>query len=271
MIQLFDTHAHLQDRAFKHDGDAALRRAFESGVAGVCILGYDAPSNIAALDLCSRHATAYPAVGFHPHDTKDVTPSMLVDLETQVNLPEVVAVGEIGLDFYRDNSPHDVQRRVLDEQLGIAVRASKPVLLHTRSAEDDIYTQLAPYAAASPLRALGRPVGVMHCFGGTLEQAQRYVELGFLVSLACVVTYPKNQDARDIARELPLESLVVETDSPYLPPQHERGKRNEPANVRFALEAAAAARGTSISAMAAATTANACRLFGVEIPQAVPA
>lgn len=271
MIQLFDTHAHLQDRAFKNDADAVLRRAFESGLAGVCILGYDAGSNIKALELCARHPAAYPAVGFHPHDTKDVTPSTLADLEAQANLPEVVAIGEIGLDFYRDNSPRDIQRRILDEQLGIAVRAGKPVLLHTRSAEDDIYEQLAPYAAASPLKTQDRPVGVMHCFGGTLEQARRYVDLGFLVSLACVITYPKNDDARAIARELPLDSLVVETDSPYLPPQHERGKRNEPANVRFALEAAAAARSTSITAMAAATTKNACRLFAVEITEAVPA
>lgn len=266
---MFDTHAHLQDRAFRADGDAALLRAFEAGVVGVAICGYDAPSNLAALELCGRHEAAFPAVGFHPHDTKDVSQAMLADLEAQVNLPEVVAVGEIGLDFYRDHSPHDVQRTVLDEQLGIAIRASKPVLLHTRSAEDDIYEHLAPYAAASPLRAAGRPVGVMHCFGGTLEQARRYVDLGFLVSLACVVTYPKNDEMRAIARELPLESLVVETDSPYLPPQHERGKRNEPGNVRFAVEAAAAARGTSLASFAAATTANARRLFGVEIQQAV--
>ncbi len=270
-MDLFDTHAHLQDPAFAKDADLAFERAVAAGVVGMALCGYDPESNIQALRLAEKHAIAFPAVGIHPHDAKDVTPAILLELESQASLPEVIAIGEIGLDFYRDHSPHDVQREVLDAQLGIAVRTAKPVCLHTRSAEDAIYDHLAAYASASPLPALGRPVGVMHCFGGTIEQARRYVDLGFVVSLACVVTYPKNADAHAIAVGLPLESLVIETDSPYLPPQHQRGKRNEPANVRFAAEAIAAIRGTSISHIANATTENACRLFGVRVAEGTPA
>ena len=266
-MALFDTHAHLQDRAFAIDAAAVFERARLAGVAGLTLCGYDPESNIQGLQLAERFAIAFPSVGIHPHDAKDVTPASLLELESLAALAEVVAIGEIGLDFYRDHSPHDVQRAVLDAQLEIAVRTAKPVCLHTRGAEDAIYEHLAAYAEASPLAVLGRSVGVMHCFGGTLAQAQRFVALGFVVSLACVVTYPKNENARAIAAGLPLESLVIETDSPYLPPQHERGKRNEPANVRFAAEAIAAIRGTSISRISDATTGNACRLFGVRVAE----
>lgn len=271
MNGLFDTHAHVMDRAFDGETDAVMKRAKDAGLAGMVVLGYDEPTNARALEIAGQWDFAYPAVGFHPHEAKDVTPEMLVTLEAQVALDHVVAVGEIGLDFFRDHSPHDVQRKLLQRQLEIASIHGKPALLHSRGAEDAIADLLVPYAESSPLRANRRPVGIMHCFGGTLEQAQQYVELGFLVSIACTITYPKNEEARRIARELPLESLVIETDSPYLPPQQFRGKRNEPANVRFAAEAIAAARGISVDEVASVTTANAARVLGIEIRQAVRA
>jgi TatD DNase family protein len=207
----------------------------------------------------------YAAVGFHPHDASDLTPEALDLLARQAALPAVFAVGEVGLDFFRDLSPRDTQRNALDAQLAIAIEVAKPVSVHTRSAEDEIYAHLASYAARTPLAALGRPVGVMHCFGGSLEQARRFVEIGFLVSIACTITYPKNDAARAIAVELPLESLVVETDSPYLPPQTLRGKRNEPAHVRAAAEAIAAVRAVSLDVVAAATTGNATRMLGLGV------
>jgi TatD DNase family protein len=155
---------------------------------------------------------------------------------------------------------------VLDAQLAMAVATGKPVSVHSRGAEDEIFSHLKSYGRRSPLGGLGRPVGVMHCFGGTLAQAKRFVDVGFIISVPCTVTYPANDEGRRIASELALDSIVVETDSPYLPPQGLRGKRNEPANVGAAVEAIAALRGVSPAAVAEATTANACRAFGVEVP-----
>jgi len=263
---LFDSHSHIQEAAFAPDVADVLARARDAGLVGVAVCGYDAPGNLAALRLAETSSIVFPSVGFHPHEAKHVTPAMLAELEAQAALPAVVAVGEIGLDFYRDHSPRDIQQRALDAQLAIAVRLGKPVSVHSRSAEDAIHEHLEAYAAASPLARAGRPTGVMHCFGGTLEQARRYVDLGFLVSLACSITYPNSGEARRIAVELPLDCLVIETDSPYLPPQSYRGKRNEPAYVAAAAEAIAAARGITVDAAASATTANAARLFGVSIP-----
>lgn len=260
-MRLFDTHCHLQDPAFGGDARGAIARAAEAGVAGMVVLGYDTPSNVRALELAADSPIVLAAVGYHPHEAGTVTLAMLAELEAQVAREDVVAVGEIGLDFYRDHSTPDDQRRVLAAQLEIALRQGKPVCVHSRGAEGAAFELLTPYARAAA--AAGSRPGIMHCFGGTLEQALRYVELGFLVSIACAVTYPKNDENRRIARELPLEALVIETDSPYLPPQGRRGERNEPANVRAAAEAIAAARGARAEHVAEATARNAEDLFGV--------
>ena len=267
MTMLFDTHCHLQDDAFDREIDAVIRRAEAASVARMLVCGYDRDSNAAALRIATRSSSVVPAVGYHPHEADTVTGEMLADLATQAALPIVVAVGEIGLDFYRGHSGHDAQRRILDAQLDLAIAVNKPVSLHTRSAEDAVYPHLAAYAARSGLAGSGRPAGVMHCFGGTLEQALRYVELGFLISLTCTLTYPRNDKARRMARGLPLSSLVIETDSPYLPPQPLRGRRNEPANLPSAAAVIAAARGITAGEVAAATTANACRVFAVSVPE----
>jgi TatD DNase family protein len=272
MNPLFDTHSHLQDPAFQSELDGVLERAAAAGVRGIAVLGYDMPSSHEALALATRYPLLAPAVGIHPHDAKDVTSAVLAELESLAARPEVVAVGEIGLDFYRDNSPRDVQRRILDDQLALAARLGKPVAIHSRGAEDEIYGHLCAYArSALALRSAARPVGVMHCFGGTLEQAERYVALGFLVSIACTITYPKNDEGRCIAATLPLDTLVIETDSPYLPPQGLRGQRNEPAHVLAAAQAVAAARGLPLDVVARATTANAARLFAVDLSREVAA
>lgn len=266
-MRLFDSHSHIQEKPFAGDIGDVLARATRAGVEGIAVCGFDAESNQAAIVLAATSPILVPTVGFHPHDAGEVTSAMLAELESLARLPEVVAVGEIGLDFYRDLSPREVQRRALDEQLAIAVRVAKPVCVHSRAAEEEIYPHLAAYASSSPLPGAGRPAGVMHCFGGTLEQAQRYAGLGFLVSIPCTITYPNNVEARRIAAGLPLSALVVETDSPYLPPQELRGRRNEPANVRSAVAGIATARGMTAEAVADATTANACRLFGVRVPE----
>lgn len=260
----FDTHCHLQDSRLLADLEGVLQRAVEAGVTGIALCGYDAPSNTRVLELAERSPLLFPTVGFHPHEADDVTPAMLAELESLARLPQVVGVGEIGLDNYRHHSTAANQRRLIDAQLDIALRVGKPVCVHLREAEDEIHDNLAPYAAAARTAGMVIP-GVMHCFGGTLEQALRYVELGFVVSIAAPITYPKNEETRRIARELPAGSLVIETDSPYLPPQPMRGQLNEPALVLHTARAVAAARGESVEAILDATTTNAERLFGVSV------
>jgi TatD DNase family protein len=259
-MKLFDTHCHLQDPAF-HDVDRVIERASAAGVEHLLVCGYDLASSERALELSERHPEVLAGAGVHPHDARDATPTALDRIGSFASDARCAAVGEIGLDFYRDLSPRDVQLQVLAAQLDLAVAVARPVSVHSRGAEEEIHAPLADFASRSSLVANGQPPGVMHCFGGTVAQARRFVDLGFLVSVPCTVTYPNNDEGRRIATELPLESLVVETDSPYLPPQGLRGKRNEPANVAAAVRAIAALRGISVDEVAAATTANAMRVF----------
>lgn len=260
-MRLFDSHCHLQDPKFEEPAAAVIDRARAAGVAGILVCGYDAPSNERALELAAAHQEVFAAVGYHPHEAGKVTPAMLTELEALAVLPAVVAIGEVGLDHYWGTTDPGQQRTLLEAQLEIALRVRKPVSLHSRAAEDAIVALLRPYALAA--RAEGRGPGVLHCFGGTVEQAAVCLELGFLVSIACPITYPRNDEARRLARELPLASLLLETDAPYLPPQRLRGRRNEPAFVRDVAEAVAAARGTSTAEVAEATTRNATRLFAL--------
>ena len=271
MTTLFDTHSHLQDEAFTGEFADVVSRARDAGVGAIALCGYDRESNASAIALSESAAGVFPTVGYHPHEAGTVTSAMLDELASQVARDDVVAVGEIGLDSYRGHSTPEQQLPLLEAQLGLAARAGKPVCIHSRAAEDAIYEPLAAYARTSALGAQGRHPGVMHCFGGTLDQALRYVELGFLISVPCTVTYPRNEETRRIASLLPLHVLVVETDSPYLPPQSLRGRRNEPAHVKAAAEAIAWLRGIPVAEVADQTTRNACRLFGVTVPVPVGA
>jgi TatD DNase family protein len=267
-VRFFDSHSHLQDARFDEDREAVLERAAAAGVDTIVVCGEDVESSEAAIALANRTATPrlLATAGFHPHEAARATNDRLEAIERLATNPGVVAIGEIGLDFYRDLAPREIQRRVLDTQLGIASRLGLPVSVHSRDAEEQIAPHLERFAAESPRSGEGKPLGVLHAFGGTLEQARRYVDLGFLVSLTCAAGYPRNDEARRIAAELPLSSLLIETDSPALPPQTRRGTRNEPANVRVAAEVVAEARGVRVEAVAAATTANAEALL-----EAVPA
>ena len=264
-MRFFDSHCHLQDPRFDDDRGAVLARAAAAGVATILVCGEDLESSEAALALAAAAGTGsprvLPAVGFHPHEAARATDAALDAIAELAATAPTAAIGEIGLDFARELAPRAVQRRVLDAQLAIAARLGLPVSAHSRGAEADLEPHLARFAAASPLTAQGHPPGALHAFGGTLEQAQRYARMGFLISLTCAAGYPRNDEARRIAAELPLDSLLIETDSPALPPQSARGSRNEPANVCVVAEVAASARGMTLEAVAAATTANAEALF----------
>lgn len=267
-MRLFDSHSHVQDARFDEDREAVLARAAAAGVATIVVCGEDVASSEAAIALAA--GTDSPRLlataGFHPHEASQANDAALDRIEGLAAAGNVAAIGEIGLDFYRDLSPRDMQRRVFDAQLAIAARLGLPVSIHSRDAEEELAPPLARFAAESPLLAAqDRPLGVLHAFGGTLEQARRYAGMGFLISLTCSAGYPRNDEARRVAAGLPLTSLLIETDSPALPPQSARGTRNEPANVKVTAEVVAEARGVSIEAIAEATTANAEALFGVTV------
>lgn len=266
MSGIIDSHSHIQMRSFGDDQDAAIDRARAAGVACVVVCGDDLPTSEAAIELAGRHSgTVIPTVGIHPHEASAATVEILERIETLAEgNSRVAGIGEIGLDFYRNHSPREAQLSALEGQLGIAVRLGLPVVIHSRGAEDELVEILVAHARRTPP---DQPPGVLHCFGGSLEQARQFVGAGYLVSLACNITYPNNYEARRIARKLPLDALLVETDSPYLPPHGQRGKRNEPANVVAAVGAIAAERSLAFHDVAEATAHNARRLFRVRTLQ----
>jgi TatD DNase family protein len=266
---LFDTHAHIQLREFERDASAVLERARSAGLTGMLVLGVDSTTSEAALALALEHEDVHAAAGYHPHDAKDLATESWETIGHLAHQPEVVAIGEIGLDFYRDLSPRDVQIPVLERQLELAREVSKPVAVHCREANETLFPILESWSLAmGGSLSDGRAVGVMHYFSGDVSDAERYADLGFLISVHTSVTHPNSEQLRCVAAEMPLETLVVETDSPYGAPQSLRGKRNEPANVKEAVAKVAEVRGTTFESVAAATTANAQRLF---VPIAEPA
>ncbi len=261
---LFDSHSHIQMSQFDGDRDAAIRRARDTGLVGQLVLGTDVASSVNAIELATAEPDIYAAAGCHPHDAKDMDEASLAKLAELAEDPHVAVVGEIGLDFYRNLSPHDVQIDILNQQLELAGNVSKPVALHGREAHQALF----PFVEAWSRRMGGqlpdgRRLGVMHYFDGDLELAKRYVELGFFISIHCSVTYPNAGALTEVAAELPLDVLLVETDSPYGPPQSHRGQRNEPAYLEEAVVKIAQLRSEKIERVAEATTANAIRLLGI--------
>ena len=255
---LFDTHAHLHDPAFADDRAAVLARARAAGVARLLTIGTDPETSRAAIALAAEHADVYAAVGIHPHDAAQADAAALETIATLARAPKVVAIGEIGLDYYRNLSPPEAQARVLRAQLALARATGKPILLHCRDAHGDLL-------AALEADGLGGG-GIMHCFSGDLDVARRCVGLGLLISVAGPVTYPNARRLPEVVRAVGLDRLVVETDCPYLPPQPWRGQRNEPAYLPVTAARLAELCGVTPTVAAARTTANACALLGIPAP-----
>jgi TatD DNase family protein len=271
-VSLFDSHTHLQASEFDADRDEVLVRARDAGVVGLLVLGWDVPSSEQAIALAEAHPGVLAAAGCHPHDADTMDDASLAKLAELARHPSVAAVGEIGLDFYRNFSARETQVQVFQRQLETAAGVRKPVAIHCREAHD----ALLPLVEAWSLRLGGRlpdgrPPGVMHYFSGDVELGRRYVELGFVISLHCSVTYPKNERLQHVARELPLDALVVETDSPYGAPQSRRRQRNEPAYVAEAVAKIAELRGEPVERVAQATTENALRLLASTRPASATA
>ena len=261
MAEYVDTHAHIH--AGFDDIDEVVARAQQAGLSRILTLGVTRADSEQAVALAHRSRIVRAAAGVHPHDAAEATDADLDALEALAGTDDVVLVGEIGLDYYRNLSPRDAQLRVFRRQLETAARAGKPVAVHSRDAHDDVFRELAAWSMRLGGRLPGgRPLGVLHYFSGDAELAGRYIELGYLVSIHTSVTHPRAEPLRDVVRRLGLGHVVIETDSPYGAPQRFRGKRNEPAYVIEAAEAIASVLDTAPETVASATTAAALRLLG---------
>lgn len=244
----FDTHCHLQDPKIRADFHGVMARARAAGVIGVVLCGYDAPSNVEAIELSREEPGVYPAVGFHPHEADSVTEEMLAALESQARAPEVVAVGEIGLDFFVEG--HDAARQewFFAEQLKLARKYELPVLLHIRRAQD---------AVLKNLRRIAVPGGIAHAFNGSRQQADAFIRLGFRLGFGGALTYPRARRIREHAANLPMEAIVLETDGPDIPPEFAPRTRNDPANLPRIATVLAELRGMALDELALRTTSNA--------------
>lgn len=251
-MKIWDTHAHLDFPQFAADRDTVLRFLREMKVA-VLNVGTDLRSSEASLDLGRRYPFVFAACGVHPHDARTFTPEVEAWLESLLR-SGAVAVGECGLDFYRDLSAREVQVAAFRSQLRLAKRLDLPVILHERAAWE---TFLAVLREERP------PPGVIHAFGGDEGRAREALALGLHVGIGGPLTYARNERLREAVGKLPLDRVLVETDSPYLPPEPFRGKRNDPGKVRLVVERLAAVRGIPVAEVAEAIWANACRLFSV--------
>lgn len=257
MIELFDSHCHVDEDKFDSDRDAMHERMREAGVMSYAVIGSDLPSSRHAADYAAVHDGCFAAVGIHPHEASGYREGDLETLAAWTKEEKVVAIGEIGLDFYYDHSPRDVQKRVCQLQMELAYRLDVPVVYHVRDAHQDMLDLMK----AQKGRLSG---GIIHCFSGSWEIAREYLKMGYFISFAGPVTFKKAPKLQEAAVNVPLDRLLIETDSPYLAPEPVRGRRNEPANVRYVAEKIAALRGVPLEELAAATVENAKRAYRIQ-------
>jgi len=254
-VTFIDTHAHLDSARFDEDTDTIVSRALTAGVHAILTVGTDLESSQRAVAIAQEHSCVYAALGIHPHDASQVTPRVLAELKRLSEHEAVLAIGEIGLDFYRTLSPPDKQREAFLAQLELARCVGKPVIIHDRQAHADTMSILRD--GARNLR------GVLHCFSGTLDMALRAIRMGFYISIAGPVTFQNARRLHALVVELPLNHMLIETDCPYLAPHPHRGRCNEPAYVPLVAAKIAALKQLPVERVAEVTTANAAQLFGL--------
>lgn len=254
---LTDTHTHLNAEQFDEDRTEAINRAQEAGVTRIVNIGINREYIPSSIALAEQYDFIYTTVGWHPVDAIDMMPGDLEWLEELSKHEKVVAIGEIGLDYHWDKSPKDVQQRVFREQIRLARKVGLPIAIHNRDAHHDVLQILKEEKAAE----VG---GIMHCFSGSWGTAKQCIDMNFHISFGGPVTFKNAKQPKEVLAQVPLDRLLLETDSPYLTPHPYRGKRNETAYVRLVAETAAEIRGMSLEAIAEVTTANAIRLFGLK-------
>jgi TatD DNase family protein len=257
---LIDTHCHLDFDSFDRDRDAVIARATESGVERIIVPALDLKNCQKVLDLADRYNLVFAAVGVHPNSSGSWRDEWIDILRELAQHDKVVAIGEIGLDYYRDRSPHHVQRRALSAQLELASELNLPVIIHNRQSDADLIAVLGD----SPLMDRERP-GVLHSFSASWETAEAALSLGYYLGFTGPVTFKKADELRSIVSRLPLDQLLVETDAPFLAPQQYRGKRNEPAYVTLIADRIAEIHNISLEKLALLTTRNAVQLFGNQL------
>ncbi|MFD1021133.1 TatD family hydrolase [Thalassobacillus hwangdonensis] len=253
---LFDTHVHLNARQFNEDREEVIRRAKETGVEYMVVVGFDRETIPLAIEIAESHKNIYAAVGWHPVDAIDMEESDLAWLEELSAHPKVVALGEMGLDYHWDKSPKDVQKEVFRKQIALAKKVNMPIIIHNREATNDIVTILKEENAAE----VG---GIMHCYSGPADIAKQCVDMNFMISLGGPVTFKNAKEPKEVAAAIDLEHLLIETDCPFLAPHPNRGKRNEPAYVKLVAEQIAELKGLSYEEVTAKTTENALKFFGI--------
>lgn len=249
---IIDTHAHLNIPEFENQIEAVLQNAQQHDISRIIVIGMNQKANVAGLSL-TKYPNIYATVGIHP---ADVNEGLDIDLlREQLKHPKVVAIGEVGLDLYwvKDNLP--LQITLFKQQLDLAVELNLPVIIHMRDSVNEVYEVIKAYPNLK---------GVMHCFSSTLEWAMKFIDLGLYIGIGGPVTFKNNVEAKMVATGIPINRMLVETDSPYLAPMPFRGKRNEPAYTRYVVEEIAKLRGVSYELVAKETTQNACRLFGIK-------
>ena len=253
---LFDTHAHLDDKRFDDDRDELIRGLPERGVSRVITPGIDVDSSKKCVDLADKYDIVYAGVGIHPHEASKLEDNYLDQLRTMAQNKKVVAIGEIGLDYYYDFSPRDIQKQRFIEQIELAAELKLPIIIHNRDSHEDMLNILREHKDLIN-------GGVMHCFSGSWEMAKIVLDLGLYISLAGPVTFKNAKKPVEVAKNVPLDRLLIETDSPYLTPVPYRGKRNDPGHVALVAEKIAEIRGITVEEVGRMTTENALNLFKI--------
>ncbi|UFU01510.1 TatD family hydrolase (plasmid) [Radiobacillus kanasensis] len=253
---LFDTHVHLNVHQFDEDRDEVMERAHQAGVEKMVVVGFDRETIPKALSLAEEHDHIYATVGWHPVDAIDMTQKDLEWIEELSSHSKVVAIGEMGLDYHWDKSPKDVQKSVFRQQISLAKRVNLPIVIHNREATEDIVKILKEENAA-------KVGGIMHCYNDSVDYVQDCLDMNFYISLGGPVTFKNATLPKEVAKAVPIDRLLIETDCPFLAPHPNRGKRNEPAYVKLVAEKIAELREVSYEEVARSTTENAIRLFNI--------
>lgn len=256
MIELFDSHCHVNEERFDEDREEVLQRMAEAGVTRYAVVGSDLTTSAACVEYAREHSGAYAVVGCHPHEAKGFKEADVERYTEWYKSGAAVAIGEIGMDYYYDLSPREVQLDVCRRQMELAYEIGAPVAFHVRDAHQDMLDLM------KSMKKHLTP-GIIHCFSGSAEIAREYLKLGYDISFAGPVTFKKAPKLQEAAMEVPLDRLLIETDSPYLAPEPVRGRRNEPTNVRFVAEKLAELKGVTLEELAAKTFENAKRVYSV--------
>ncbi|MDC3414879.1 TatD family hydrolase [Aquibacillus sp. 3ASR75-11] len=253
---LFDTHVHLNVKQFENDREEVMKRAKDAGVEYMVIVGFDNETIPLAIHIAEENPNIYAAVGWHPVDAIDCTDEDLRRIEALASHPKVVAIGEMGLDYHWDKSPKDIQIEVFRKQIRLAKKVKLPIIIHNREATSDILDILEDEHAEE----VG---GIMHCYNDTVDYVERCLHMNFFISLGGPVTFKNAKEPKEVAKEVPLNRLLIETDCPFLAPHPNRGKRNEPAYVQLVAEKIAELKGISFEEVSQTTTENALQFFKI--------